>query len=110
MHCVHHCNNKGQYSGCDLLYGTDEVGYAFLEHRTITSVYISHIVIHDKYQNKRHGQFLLNQVLSHLKEIGVDTVTLRVKEDNVNAIHIYEKSGFEKISKLSDYHCMQLVL
>ncbi|MCF0124938.1 MAG: GNAT family N-acetyltransferase [Clostridia bacterium] len=55
-------------------------------------VFLSDFVLEEQFQNKGYGTEILKKLISDysLNSLSVDT-------DNLRAIHIYEKVGFEKI-------------
>jgi ribosomal-protein-alanine N-acetyltransferase len=64
--------------------------------------HIANIAIHPDYQRKGFGSYLLNQVLK--KAVGLKYAILEVRENNLSAIRLYEKFGFEKISVRPHYY------
>lgn len=49
------------------------------------------------YWNKGIGSMLLSEIIGFAKQNGFDIIDLQVRCDNLPAIHLYEKFGFEKI-------------
>jgi len=65
--------------------------------------------IHDVFIEEEHrglglGNFLMQQFLAEMKARNVRHVTLEVRVDNLKAISLYEKSGFEKINVRKNYY------
>ncbi|MDW8062503.1 MAG: GNAT family N-acetyltransferase, partial [Nitrososphaerota archaeon] len=59
---------------------------------------IAHIVsiaIHPDYRGIGLGEVLLREAIEDMKKLGVHRVLLEVKVDNVAAIKLYSKVGFE---------------
>jgi ribosomal-protein-alanine N-acetyltransferase len=56
--------------------------------------------------NRRRGvgSRLLKEIERIFSEKNVKTCHLEVKEDNVEAIKLYEKAGYKKIAKLKNYY------
>lgn len=50
-----------------------------------------------KYWNKGIGSQLMKMLLNWAKEKGFEVIDLEVRSDNLAAIHLYEKYGFQKI-------------
>ena len=50
--------------------------------------------VHQKYQGKGSGGFLLKSVLTTLEENGYNEFTVGVEDDNARARYMYEKYGF----------------
>lgn len=50
-----------------------------------------------KYWNNGIGSQLLREIINFAKESSFEVIDLQVRSDNVAAIHLYEKFGFQKI-------------
>ncbi len=53
---------------------------------------INQFEIKEIHRNCGKGQLLLDYFIHHIKK----DITLEVKKDNISAIHLYEKNGFEQ--------------
>ena len=72
---------------------------------TFDEVEILQLGIDTKYQNQKLATFLLTEVLSRLdKRYLISKVFLEVSVDNHQAIALYKKLGFTKISTRKDYY------
>lgn len=60
-----------------------------------------------KYWNKGIGSALIQKILIFAKENNFDIVELNVRSDNKNAIHLYEKFGFEKLCTIPNFFKIQ---
>lgn len=49
--------------------------------------------------NEGIGSRLLSEIINFAKENSFDVIELQVRSDNANAIHLYEKFGFEMFCK-----------
>ncbi len=59
--------------------------------------------IHQKYQGKGLGNFLLEDVLTILTENGYNEFTVGVEDTNLKARHMYEKHGFtESVARIKE--------
>jgi ribosomal protein S18 acetylase RimI-like enzyme len=58
-------------------------------------VNIHDIIVIDKYRNKGIGRGLLEEVARLSKEMGCCKITLEVRHDNHNAMHLYKSLGFK---------------
>ena len=59
--------------------------------------------IHANYQGKGLGSYLLENVLTILKESGYSEFTVGVEDDNARARYMYEKNGFiEPIARIKE--------
>jgi|WetSurMetagenome_2_1015567.scaffolds.fasta_scaffold12302_3 L-phenylalanine/L-methionine N-acetyltransferase len=53
------------------------------------------LTVHDDYQNLGIGTALLNHMLEFAKKKGLSKVFLVVNTNNLKAVHLYNKAGFE---------------
>lgn len=59
--------------------------------------------IHENYQGKGLGSYMLENVLTILKEYGYSEFTVGVEDDNTKARYMYEKNGFtEFIARIKE--------
>lgn len=65
---------------------------------------ITNVSVVKKLQNKGIGQRLIRELLERTKSRGVQKVFLEVRVSNQQAIHVYEKMGFEQISIRKNYY------
>ena len=66
-------------------------------------VYLYAFRIHKDYQGKGLGSYLLENVLTILKENGYSEFTVGVEDDNTKARYMYEKYGFtEPIARIKE--------
>lgn len=57
-----------------------------------------------EYRKRGVGKGLFEAVFQYMRENGVGTLNLEVREDNIPAIHLYEKLGFEKVGIRKKYY------
>ena len=69
----------------------DKDGYTIPDER----VYLSRLIVKKKYRNKGIGSLLTDFLINKAKELGYCEISLGVDCDNENALHLYEKKGFE---------------
>lgn len=62
------------------------------------------INVKEDYQNKKIGTKLIEQMINDCRQNNVSSITLEVKKSNNNAIHLYEKMGFTKVSIRKGYY------
>ena len=62
------------------------------------------INVKEDYQNKKIGTKLIEQMINDCRQNNVSSITLEVKKSNNNAIHLYEKMGFNKVGIRKDYY------
>ncbi|MDE6661689.1 MAG: ribosomal protein S18-alanine N-acetyltransferase [Anaeroplasmataceae bacterium] len=68
------------------------------------SLEILNFVIDKAYQTKGYGTKALAMVLDELVPLGLNNVSLEVRESNKKAIHVYEKLGFKTIRIRKEYY------
>lgn len=56
----------------------------------------------EEFRGQGYGTKLMNKAINLAKKLKVDSVELNVNRDNLVAISLYKKSGFEKTNK--DYY------
>ena len=57
-----------------------------------------------EYRKRGIGKGLFEAVFRYMRENGVETLNLEVREDNIPAIRLYEKLGFEKVGIRKKYY------
>lgn len=73
----------------DIIYDTSEIEYIYVE---------------EDFRNKGIATTLLNEMISELKKLSINSITLEVSEDNIEAINFYKKNGFKEITKRKNYY------
>ena len=61
---------------------------------------INQFEINEIHRNCGKGDLLLKELINKLQK----DITLEVREDNINAIHVYEKNGFERKAIRKGYY------
>ena len=62
------------------------------------------IAVSPHFSGRGIGSLLLNSAIEHAKDCGLESVFLEVRESNVAAISLYEKSGFLPTRRRKDYY------
>ena len=62
------------------------------------------IAINKDYRRKNIASTLILELFKTCKSLNVDDIFLEVRCNNMNAIKLYEKVGFEKISSRKNYY------
>ena len=57
------------------------------------------IIIDKKFQDRGYGKQAIKIILKEVKKLGIKKLKLTVFEDNLKAIHIYKKAGFQPVRK-----------
>ena len=65
---------------------------------------IMNIVVKKSWRNQGVGNLLLSNLISLCKNSNLSSLSLEVNEDNLPAIHLYEKVGFKKIGLRKNYY------
>jgi ribosomal protein S18 acetylase RimI-like enzyme len=55
---------------------------------------IHDVIVTGAWRNRGVGNHLLDKIVQKAVELGCSKVTLEVRSDNVNAMHLYNKKGF----------------
>lgn len=55
-------------------------------------------------RNQGFAKFVLNELLTIAKEEHCSSMTLEVRENNLPAIHLYERFAFEKVGRRKNYY------
>lgn len=85
-----------------LVYNQEHVNIGFiwfgeLPEMPDNMIFLFDIMVEDAYQNKGYGKQMLLIKLHEMKDLGYNTCVLFVRKDNLNAIHLYRKLGFDVI-------------
>lgn len=65
---------------------------------------IMNIVTKKSYRNQGIGSLLLEELINYSKKINISNIFLEVSEDNLFAIHLYEKYNFQKQGIRKNYY------
>ncbi|WP_332065352.1 ribosomal protein S18-alanine N-acetyltransferase [Bartonella sp. CB189] len=62
------------------------------------------IAVHHHYQRQRIGHLLLDSTFYHLHKARAIKLFLEVEETNISALNLYQRFGFQKITKRPSYY------
>lgn len=65
---------------------------------------IMNIVTKKNKRNLGFAKLILNEIINIAKEENLKTITLEVNENNLPAIHLYEKFNFKKVGLRKNYY------
>ena len=65
---------------------------------------IMNIVVKKSFRNNKIGSILLEYLISYSKNMNLKTITLEVNENNLSAIHLYNKISFIKLGVRKKYY------
>ncbi|MBQ3498436.1 MAG: GNAT family N-acetyltransferase [Clostridia bacterium] len=60
-------------------------------------IYVSRMIVKKEYRGRGIGSEILEFLISKAKTMGYSEMTIGVDKDNVNALHLYNKYGFDKV-------------
>jgi ribosomal-protein-alanine N-acetyltransferase len=88
-----------------LIYNEDEILIGYLVYFiTLDEGRIINIAIDPQYQNKSYGRQLIHHALEEMYESNVHYALLDVKTDNLSAISLYTKMGFQILCRRIGYY------
>lgn len=70
----------------------------------LDSADIMNIVVKKSWRNQGVGNLLLSNLISICKISNLSSLSLEVNEDNLPAIHLYEKVGFKQVGLRKNYY------
>jgi RimJ/RimL family protein N-acetyltransferase len=73
------------------------------QHRNSHCLYVGGIAIHPNYFNKGYGNKLMQLIINFAKNNGKKRLELTVATENLTAINLYKKNGFEQEGILKKY-------
>ncbi|OOF38949.1 ribosomal-protein-alanine N-acetyltransferase [Rodentibacter mrazii] len=96
-------NNQGdRYLNLKLVKDNQIVGFAICQ-IVLDEATLFNIAIEPVMQGKGFGSFLLKELIEQLKEKGIQTLWLEVRESN-SARWLYEKQGFNEVDIRKNYY------
>ena len=96
-------NNQGdRYLNLKLIENNQIIGFAICQ-TVLDEATLFNIAILPSYQGNGFGKLLLNELIIQLKEKGVQTLWLEVRESNP-ARFLYEKIGFNEVDIRKNYY------
>lgn len=90
--------------------GDELVGQASFVQDTPSTLFIGSIAIVSNWRNHGYGQSLLQAIINYATSLQLSSISLLVGYDNVNAIHIYKKAGFEIQDTHAQMHTMVKII
>ena len=98
----------GRFGGC---YISDELKEAFEEintaYKTIckSAKFINELRrIRKEFQGMKLSNILMEDCFKRVKDAGCNKINLEVRVDNIKAINLYKKHGFEEVYVRKDYY------
>lgn len=84
----------------------DETGLLLIS-KVLDEIEILTILTHPDARGKGRATAFLNQLISYAKKEAVQKIFLEVNEENLSAIKLYEKVGFQKTGIRKNYYKMK---
>lgn len=80
-------------------------GFALFDLNVVDSfAHLLKILVNPEARGQKIGKKLLSEAIKILKERGINNFFLEVEEDNLVALHLYEKMGFKVIHKKKHFY------
>lgn len=96
-------NNQGErYLNLKLIENGQIIGFAICQ-TVLDEATLFNIAIEPSQQGKGFGKLLLNELMTRLKEKGIQTLWLEVRESNP-ARWLYEEQGFNEVDIRKNYY------
>lgn len=70
----------------------------------IDEAHITNVAILPEYQGKGLGKALMNKMIEHSRETGIERMTLEVRKSNLVAQSLYKKLGFQEGAVRKNYY------
>lgn len=83
--------------------GKEIIGFAGIK-IILDEADIMNIVTKKAFRNNGLGSLLLKNLINISKNSNVKSINLEVKEDNLSAIHLYKKFGFQILGTRKNYY------
>ncbi|MDP8161700.1 ribosomal protein S18-alanine N-acetyltransferase [Pasteurella skyensis] len=97
-------NNQGErYLNLKLIENDQIVGFAIC-YKTLDEATLFNIAIDPIFQGKGYGKRLLEELILQLKQQGIVTLWLEVRESNQTAIHLYQRLDFVEVDIRKNYY------
>ena len=97
-------NNMGErYLNLKIECNNEIVGFTICQ-TVLDEATLFNIAIHPNYQGQKLGFTLLNALIEQLRNKGILTLWLEVRESNQNAIRLYEKLNFNEVDIRKNYY------
>ncbi|MBR0573760.1 MULTISPECIES: ribosomal protein S18-alanine N-acetyltransferase [Pasteurellaceae] len=97
-------NNQGErYLNLKLIEEDQIVGFAIC-YKTLDEATLFNIAVDPEFQGKDYGKRLLNSLILQLKQQGIITLWLEVRESNRKAIQLYQHLDFVEVDIRKNYY------
>jgi ribosomal protein S18 acetylase RimI-like enzyme/sugar phosphate isomerase/epimerase len=90
---------------CLLMYKGIPVGYGHLDNEN--GIVWLGIVVKKEYQGRGYSKQIMSALVGRARELKLENIQLSVDNDNIKAIALYERFGFELIAKKEHYSILK---
>ncbi|MBQ5901116.1 MAG: ribosomal protein S18-alanine N-acetyltransferase [Clostridia bacterium] len=95
-------NSNTKFFVCENGQG-DVIGYAGLSH-VVDEGYVTNIAVLPEFRGFHIGKRLVDALIKYAEENKLAFITLEVRESNLPAINLYEKSGFKQVGTRKNFY------
>lgn len=97
-------NNQGErYHNLKIMLDNQIIGFAICQF-VLDEATLFNIAIDPQFQGRSLGSALLKTLMQQLKQKGIKTLWLEVRESNQNAIHLYQQYQFNEVDIRKNYY------
>jgi ribosomal-protein-alanine N-acetyltransferase len=90
---------------CVMDYNHEVIGYVVWEEMNDEQYgHLLNIAVREDFRSRGHGKALLNFVFSRMRDAGMKTCGLEVRESNQIARNLYSKAGMMAVDKVHGYY------
>ena len=95
--------NQNPFCKC-IVYDDINIKGAIFFEEIYEKVDIDYVIVNNNYRRKGVASKLLEYLIDYCKEKSISNITLEVNENNIAAINLYKKYGFETAATRKNYY------
>lgn len=95
--------NSNPFYKC-LVYDEEAILGVIVFEEIYEKVDIDYVIVNNNYRRKGVASKLLEYLIDYCKEKSISNITLEVNENNIAAINLYKKYGFETAATRKNYY------
>ena len=96
-------SNQNPFCKC-IVYDDINIKGAIFFEEIYEKVDIDYVIVNNNYRRKGVASKLLEYLIDYCKEKCISNITLEVNENNIAAINLYKKYGFETAATRKNYY------
>lgn len=96
-------SNQNPFCKC-IVYDDINIKGAIFFEEIYEKVDIDYVIVNNNYRRKGVASKLLEYLIDYCKEKSISNITLEVNENNIAAINLYKKYGFETAATRKNYY------